>query len=268
MSTLFKTVLLVILTLALCGCHLQNRFLYFPSITAPSAAQLQAGGLELWGATQSDYRGLIALTPPDTPQGTVVVFHGNGGTAGWRGLYIKELSRFGLRVILAEYPQYGGRPGKLGEESFVRDGVETVRQATAQYGRPLYLLGESLGCGVVGGVVRQIPETVDGVILVTPWDSLPAVARRHYPSWLVRLLLVDSYDNVANLAPYHGPVAVVGAAADEVIPVEHAATLYASLPGPDKRFWLVAGGRHNDWPRFAPPSLWLEIVTFVAPPRP
>ena len=61
-----------------------------------------------------------------------------------------------FRVILAEYPKYGGRPGKVGEKSFVAAGLETVRLAQKQYREPLYLLGESLGCGVAAAVANLI----------------------------------------------------------------------------------------------------------------
>jgi len=264
MTPSLKSTILLMSTLMLFGCNLQNRILYYPSPTPPSDAWLQSQGLQRWGEVAGDYRGLLAAEALKEPRGTVVVFHGNGGVAGDRGFYVRELGQRGLRVILAEYPQYGGRPGDLGEEAFVRDGVTTVRMAAAQYGAPLYLLGESLGCGVTAGVVREAPATIAGVMLITPWESLAAVARHHYPLLPASLFLTDSYDSAANLDGYRGPVAVVAAARDTIIPPAQAAALFAALATPHKRLWTLPGAGHNDWSYYAPPSLWSDLVAFIS----
>ncbi len=156
---------------------MQNKFLYFPNDEWPSEAMLAAENLALWQATGSDFRGLISVSNAPTPSGTIVLFHGNGGTAYDRSFYLEPLTELGFRVILAEYPQYGGRPGKVGEKPFVADGLETVRHAFEQYGEPLYLLGESLGCGVAAAVAKQTSTPIAGIILITPWDTLAAVAK-------------------------------------------------------------------------------------------
>ena len=148
---------------------MQNKFLYFPSSARPSAKMLAAANLTLWKPAAADYRGLVAASDLTALSGTIVIFHGNGGTALDRGFYLKPLMDLGYRVILAEYPRYGGRPGKVGEKPFVADALETVRLAYEQYGEPLYILGESLGCGVAAAVAKQSAVPVAGIILITPW---------------------------------------------------------------------------------------------------
>ena len=143
---------------------MQNRFLYFPSAERPSARMLEYENMKLWQATAADYQGLIAASDAPAPNGTIVLFHGNGGTAADRGFYLEPFMELGFRVILAEYPKYGGRPGKVGEKSFVTAGLETVRIAYEQYKEPLYLVGESLGCGVAAAVAKQTSVPLAGII--------------------------------------------------------------------------------------------------------
>src|SRR4030042_6397254 len=133
------TLLFVVAAMSLGGCNMQDKFLVFPSSEFPSAKLLAAENMKLWPTTSADYRGLIADRDAPAPNGTIVVFHGNGGTAFDRGFYLKSLMDLGFRVVLAEYPKYGGRPGKVGEKPFVADGLATVRLAYEQYGEPLYL---------------------------------------------------------------------------------------------------------------------------------
>ena len=264
-QTLLKTIrLLILITIMLLGgCNMQNKFLYFPNDEWPTAPMLASENLALWQATGSDYRGLIAAGNAPAPSGTIVLFHGNGGTAFDRGFYMEPLMALGFRVILAEYPKYGGRPGKVGEKPFVADGLETVRLAYEQYGEPLYLLGESLGCGVAAAIAKQSAVPVAGIVLITPWDTLALVAKSLFPFLPVSMLLTDKYDSIANLQTFKGKISVVGAERDEILPVKHAHNLYANLPEDKKRLWVIKGAGHNDWPFFADAQLWKEMTDFV-----
>jgi uncharacterized protein len=258
-----KQWLFLIIVIFLGGCNMQNKFLYFPGGERPSAEILAAENMSLWQATGTDYRGLIAAGDALAPNGTIVIFHGNGGTALDRGFYIEPLMALGFRVVLAEYPQYGGRPGHVGEKPFVADGLETVRRAFEKYGEPLYLLGESLGCGVAAAVAKQTSVPLAGIILITPWDTLAGVARSLFPFLPVTMLLTDKYDSIGNLQSFKEKISVVGAEQDEILPIKHARNLYASLPEGRKRMWVIKGAGHNDWPFHADDSLWREMTDFV-----
>ena len=242
---------------------MQNRFLYFPSGDRPSATMLAAENLAFWPLTAADDRGLIAAHEATVPNGTIVLFHGNGGTALDRGFYLEPLIELGFRVILAEYPKYGGRPGQVGEKPFVADGLETVRLAHEQFGEPLYLLGESLGCGVTAAVANQTSVPIAGIILITPWDTLAAVAKSLFPFLPVTMLLTDKYDSIENLKSFKKKISVVGAERDEILPIKHAHNLYNFLPENKKRMWIIKGAGHNDWPFHADSSFWKEITDFV-----
>ncbi len=242
---------------------MQNKFLYFPSSEAPSTRMLSSENMKLWQATASDYRGLTSDSSVPVPNGTIVLFHGNGGTAFDRGFYLEPLMNLGFRVILAEYPKYGGRPGKVGEKPFVADGLETVKLAHEQYGEPIYLLGESLGCGVAAAIAKQTTTPIAGIILITPWDSLASVAKSLFPFLPVKMFLTDKYDSIENLKSFKKNISVVGAERDEILPIKHAHNLYASLPEGKKKMWVIKGAGHNDWPFYADASLFKEITDFV-----
>jgi pimeloyl-ACP methyl ester carboxylesterase len=245
------------------GCNMQNRFLYFPEPQWPTERMLAYENMKLWQATATDYQGLISASDAPAPNGTIVLFHGNGGTALDRGFYLEPLMKLGFRVILAEYPKYGGRPGKVGEKPFVAAGLETVRLAHEQYKEPLYLVGESLGCGVVAAVAKQTSVPIAGIILITPWDTLASVAKSLFPFLPVKLVLTDKYDSIENLKSFKNKISVIGAERDEILPIKHAINLYKALPEDRKRMWIIKGAGHNDWPMHADASLFKEITDFV-----
>jgi len=262
-KSISSRVILLLCVLALAGCNLEKNMLYYPDTYIPSQEVLSAQNLAFWPNGQDGYCGFISTVKAGNKyRGTVVVFHGNAGTAADRTYYVGALAPLGYRVILAEYPGYGGRKGKPGEEVFRNDAKETLRLASEKYGGPLFLLGESLGCGVAASVAKEPPVRVDGMILITPWDTLLSVAKEHFPWLPVRLFLRDKYDTIRNLAKYQGRIAVVGAEKDEVVPIKHAQTLFASLPG-DKKMWTIPGAGHNNWPDIVGPAWWQEIAAFM-----
>lgn len=247
---------------ALCGCNLQRNMLYYPSTYLPSQAALSAYNIQFWPSDSNDYRGFISALQASEVKGTIIIFHGNAGTAADRVYYVKALTHLGYRVILAEYPGYGGRKGELGEETFVRDAKETLRLVSEKYGAPIFLLGESLGCGVAAAAAKDSSVKIDGIILITPWDTLLSVAKEKI-TWLpVRLFLRDKYDTIGNLKKYQGRIAVIGAERDEVIPILHAQTLFRSLPGSHKMY-VIKGAGHNDWPGMVDLAWWKEITNFI-----
>ena len=259
-----KTFLGMVATGILSGFNIQYRLLYYPSSSIPSEESLKANHLKPWQSSITDYRGFMATNEAGYRNGTIIVFHGNGGTAADRAFYVKALGTLGYRVILAEYPRYGGRKGELGEKAFVNDGVETVRLAFVNYRQPLFVLGESLGCGVAAAIAKETSLKIDGIVLITPWDTFASVAQSKFPFLPVRLFLKDKYDNINNLRSFKGRIAVVGAEKDEVIPIVHARNLYNSLPDTAKRMWTIQGVGHNDWPMSTNTSWWKEIMDFVS----
>jgi pimeloyl-ACP methyl ester carboxylesterase len=259
-----KNVFIPMITLmALSGCDFQYRLLYYPSSFIPSQEALNANNIQFWPSGKDSYKGFVGTAEINHLRGTIIVFHGNAGTAADRTYYMKALEPLGYRVILAEYPGYGARAGELGEKSFVSDAKETLRLAYKRYGRPLFLLGESLGCGVVAAVAKDAPGNIDGILLITPWDTLLSVAKSKFPWLPVQFFMKDKYDTMGNLKGYQGRAAIVGAERDEIIPIGHATALYQSLPG-SKAMWVMKGVGHNDWPRIVGQPWWQEIMGFLS----
>jgi alpha-beta hydrolase superfamily lysophospholipase len=236
----------------------QDRLIYLPQ--RANLAQVAAGGLQPWPSA-ADFRGLVAQ-PPGPARGTVVVFHGNAGHAGHRGYYAEALVPLGWRVILAEYPGYGPRPGAVGEASLVPDAEETLALAQRTTGRPVIVVGESLGAGVAAAAVARQRAATAGLVLITPWNTLADVGAHHYPWLPVRWMLRDRYDSVHNLAGYDRPVVVAVAERDTIVPARFGTALHSALGG-RKRLLVIAGGEHNDWPERVDAAWWRAVLAEI-----
>lgn len=260
-SPLLTIAVLVIGYLALMALTylFQERLLYHPDGMNADAAG--AFGLKPWPAP-NDFHGFISSQPSVILKGTFLVWHGNAGSALHRAYFSEALERRGFRVVLMEYPGYCGRPGKLSESSFVSDALTAADKARAEFGIPVYLMGESLGCAVATAVARE-RSWVGGVALITPWDTLPDVAQAKFWYLPARFFVRDRYDNILNLVKYAGPVAVFLSENDEVVPRVHGQRLFNSIKSP-KRSWLFKSAGHNSWPADPGERWWDELVDFIA----
>lgn len=266
MDTLLRTFIYLLIAYLLLAAFMyiwQRRLLYVPDINKPSQAQLHKTGLRSWPGDGSAYRGLTNTSTMTQINGTVVIFHGNAGAAWQRDYYVWALQPLGYRVILAEYPGYGGRSGSANETVLVADARKTLQLAHEQYGAPVFLWGESLGAGVAAAAAAELPVPVEAIILLTPWDSLPELAQSLYWYLPARWLTRDHYDSIGNLHTYQGRVAVIVADQDEVIPSRHAFKLYQSL-SQTKRLWRFADAGHNSWPVAPEANWWREVMAFAS----
>jgi predicted alpha/beta hydrolase family esterase len=243
---------------------LQRRMIYFPDPERPDTDTVNAAGLRYWPDDSPTYKGFVSARASDNFRATIIAFHGNAGSARQRDYFIHALQPLGYRVILAEYPGYGGRPGEINEAALVQDAIITIKQAQAAFNAPVYLLGESMGCGVAAAAAASPDISTAGLILITPWDSLPDLAQSLYWYLPARLLTRDRFDSVRNLQSYDRAVAVAIAQNDEVVPNKHSLRLYNSLTAP-KRLWSFQGAGHNSWPTGRDASWWREVMGFVAP---
>ena len=240
----------------------QRKFLYLPSELLLSEERAIDEGLLYWPSFEN-FQGFISQREPGDAKGTIIVFHGNAGAAYHRSFYAKALSFQNLRVILAEYPGYGGRAGQPSEDVLVKDALETIRLAYQEYGEPLFVWGESLGAGVVSSAVRKTDIPIKGMVLFLPWDSLPNLAQTHYWYLPARWLVLDKYNIIDNLQGYEGNIAVILAENDEVIPVQHGKKLYDSITA-KKKLWLFEDTRHNEMPVEAELHWWKEVIAFIS----
>lgn len=257
------TILLTYLLMLLAVFLLQRKMIYFPARFTRAQQEEMIEGLNLqpWPSA-SDPHGLMSRSTPAVAKGTVLVFHGNAGSALHRTYFIDALQGLGYRVIVAEYPGYGVRSGAPSETALIEDGIATAKMAWREFKEPLLLCGESLGSGVVAGIVASHQVPVKGLLLIMPFDAMDKVAQHHYWFFLARWLLLDKYDNVPRLRDFSGPIAVLLAEQDEVIPNRRTMALFDALPE-RKKLWRFAGAGHNTLPMEPWRQWWRETMQFI-----
>ena len=248
--------LLLVLLVALFQRHL----VYLPTIISMDTARQLAvqRGVVPWLNSHGEIIGwrMPARQPAN---GSVMIVHGNGGTA----LRLTDLAAsihdsLNLDAYLLEYPGYGHRGGTPSEASLLAaadEGWETLPT-----NRPAYVVSESLGTGVAAHLAQKYPHQVAGLLMFVPYDRLASVAQNHYPFLPAYLLLLDRFAPVDWLADYHGPVKIVLAGEDEIIPIARGQALYDGYQGP-KSLQIIPGAGHGGTIEQSP-QWWREVMQF------
>jgi pimeloyl-ACP methyl ester carboxylesterase len=94
----------------------------------------------------------------------------------------------------------------------------------------VYAFGFSLGSGVAAYLAANRPLT--GQLLVTPFDSIEAIARKRYRGVPVRWLIKSPFRSVDHLAGKPVPTAVILASDDRIVPRERSERLIEALERP------------------------------------
>jgi uncharacterized protein len=226
---------------------IQRQLLYFPSQTyvTPREAMANRALNEFPIQTADDIALKGWYAPATTKPLTLVYFHGNGddleSAAPVAAIYI----RAGYGVLIAEYRGYSGLPGSPTEAGLYADARAYVSAliASGVLENSIVLFGRSLGTGVAAQMATEFHA--GGLILLSPYRSIPAVAKSHFWFLPVDLLMKDRFDTAGKIKSITVPTLIANGGQDQVIPPSQGRDLFAMANEP-KQFYFSAPAGHND----------------------
>jgi pimeloyl-ACP methyl ester carboxylesterase len=205
--------------------------LIFPTHAVASAGPLPRGSKELSLPTPDGARLAGIHIPPDDRQDERTLILGFGGNA-WNGQdvaeYLHELFP-DTDVIAFHYRGYRPSTGSPSADALIADAPLVHDFAVAEV-RPdrTILVGFSIGCGVASQLA--VKRKVDGLILVTPFDSLKSVAQSMVPWLPIGPFFGHEIDAAGAIARTKSPVAIIAAERDEIVPAERTEMLRKRVP--------------------------------------
>ena len=226
----------VALYLAAClGLFLvQRSFLYFPPpqalVKAPVTSTLAVAGARM----------LVSERP--LPGRKAVIYLGGNAEDVSASLPLLAQAFPGHALYLPHYRGYAGSSGKPTEAALVADALLLFDKVAASHPE-IVLIGRSLGSGVAVQVASR--RRVARLVLVTPFDSVQALAAQQFPFMPVRWLLRDKYESGRYAPQVTAPTLIVAAGADEIIPAASTAQLLARFAPGVASMRVLPGAGHN-----------------------
>lgn len=170
------------------------------------------------------------MTPQSPgPHPAVLYFGGRSEEVSWVARDAGSLFP-GMAVLAVNYRGYGDSHGDPAEQYMVDDGC-TLYDWLARHGQVdpdrIALVGRSLGSGVAVQVARDRPARA--AVLITPYDSILAIAKRRFRAVPVEYVLRDRFESIKYAPQLKIPTYVLRAATDDVVPHSHTDMLVAQL---------------------------------------
>jgi len=243
------------------GCSMKSMIYPAPAVqVGDPPASFEEVGLRL-----DDGTGVVGWHRPGSERDdrpVMIFFHGNGEnleTMKATDLY-ERLAALGVPLLVVDYPGYGRSTGQPSEESLKSAATAALKWAGELYpNRAVVPCGWSLGAALAIHLAATRPTEIEGVVAISPWISLPEVAKAHFPGWLVAMGLREEYDSLQAAPRVSSPALVIHGAADSIIPMDQGKSVAESLQS--ARWVPVEGAGHNDLLSFA--VVWREIDSFV-----
>lgn len=198
---------------------------------------------------------------PD-PRGLVFFLHGNGGNLDSWTSNVDYYQRVNYDLFIFDYRGYGKSSGKIQSEQQLHDDVRRAWNLIADryQDKPIVIYGRSLGTALASQLAHDVNP--DLLILVSPFSSMLAMARREYPllpEGLVRYPLRT--DRL--IERIESPILFVHGDEDRFIPPEHSRALIEKARS-STELLIVEGARHNDIHQF---DSYLDGLTDALPDR-
>lgn len=223
--------------LGICGALFvfQRSMLYYPQPRARreprSTMQLAVGEADL----------MVTVRLHDGPKALLYF----GGNAEDTSLNLPSFAEAfpDYALYLMHYRGYGGSTGEPSEEALQRDALALFDRIRGEHAE-IAVMGRSLGSGVAIRLASQRPAS--HLILVTPYDSMEAMAAAHFPYLPARWLLREKYLSSSYAPAILIPTLLLAAERDEIIPAESTSRLLAAFAPGVATLEILPGAGHND----------------------
>jgi pimeloyl-ACP methyl ester carboxylesterase len=242
--------------LAICATlFLAQNALIFPTGQVGPSGPLPPSAERLTLDAASGER-LAGLHIPPDRQGAIrtliLGFGGNATNADGTAALLHQLYP-DADVVAFHYRGYSPSEGRPGAAALQEDALR-IHDAMRARLRParLVVAGFSVGSGVAAYLARH--RSFDGLILVTPFDSLAGVSAGHYPWAPVRLLFRNPMEPAEDLRGVRMPVAIIAGGRDTLVVPARTQALRLAVPNLAFDRTIPEAG-HNDIyvnPAFAP----------------
>jgi uncharacterized protein len=240
---------LVAIVAALSACFSMLEFqtqLIFPTHAVAPAGPLAAPAERLSATAPGGNRLQGVYIPADEPDPSRTLVLGFGGNA-WNGQHVAEYLHelFPEHDVVAfHYRGYAPSTGTPSGAALIGD-ASLVYDAAVERAKPaeVVAVGFSIGTGIAAQLSAK--RKLRGLVLVTPFDSLKAVAQSMYPWLPIGSFFGHEIDAAGPLRIGDVPVSIVAAARDEIVPAARTDALrHAAANLVYDR--TIAGAGHND----------------------
>lgn len=211
----------------------QRKLVFNPThireVDKPRSTGHRTRNIVLRAADGTKLQGWLMKPAEPGPHPAVIYFGGRSEEVSW---VVRDAGSMfpGMVVLAMNYRGYGDSHGEPAEHCLVEDGCRLydwlAERADVDPAR-IAVVGRSLGSGVAVQVAKERPA--HSIVLITPYDSILALAKRKFNLVPVEYVLQHRFESVKYAALLKAPTYVLRAEQDDVVPHSHTDQLVAQL---------------------------------------
>lgn len=200
-----------------------------PEVDKPSGSLHRVRHVVLYGEDGTRLVGWFMIPRTKGPHPAVIYFGGRSEEVSWT---VRDAARMfpGMAVLAVNYRGYGESSGIPGEPQFISDAkimYDWLVKRSHVNKEKIALVGRSLGSGVA--VQLACARQCAAVMLITPYDSILAIAKKKFKAIPVNLLLKHRFESVNFAAHLQAPTFVIRSEYDDIVPHSHTDVLVSKL---------------------------------------
>ena len=183
---------------------------------------------------------------------TILFFHGNGEIVTDYDEIANVFNIKKINFIIADFRGYGFSNGIPNRDNTLLDShliLDYVRGhlVEREYDGYLTLMGRSLGSVSVIELSKRYPDDFNGLIIESGFaDEGPLYNLIGTTAEQAGLTKQDGFLNGEKIKQYVGPLLVIHAEKDHIIPYSQGELLYKSCPSIKKKLILISNANHNN----------------------
>ncbi|MBF0191768.1 MAG: alpha/beta fold hydrolase [Magnetococcales bacterium] len=238
------------------------RFLFHPRRETPFDVTNDAVVVRFPVDRDLSLGGRLHIAAPEAP--SILFWHGNGEIAADYDEIGPVYTGMGVNLLVVDYRGYGISDGMPAGSALLADAVAVyrqVREVLAALGvrdDRLFVMGRSLGSAAALETASHAQTEIRGLILESGFaQTIPLLEYLGGVS-LTGVGEEAGFGNLGKSARIPVPVLIIHGQEDQLILVENAEALFASVPHPNKRLITIPHAGHNDLMMF--PKLYFEPI--------
>jgi fermentation-respiration switch protein FrsA (DUF1100 family) len=254
------------------------RVLFHPR-REPPGWQPPAAARDLWIPVEEavSLAARCHLCGPEAP--TLLFFHGNGEIAADYDEVGQAYAQAQINFLVVDYRGYGGSEGRPSAASLLADSrrvfkwCQRWRRSQGHRG-PLAVMGRSLGSAAALELAVAAPEAIDALIIESGFaHTAPLLQTLGAALSPQELRPGDGFRQLTKIGAFTGPLLIIHAEQDHLIPWSEGAALFNASPSPAKEMLTIPGANHNDilmraWPTYLSAIRSVLETCRSAPPPP
>ena len=205
----------------------------------------------------------------DTSFPTILFFHGNAELSSEYDEIASYYNKYDINFIVADYRGYGlssGSPTKdnLHSDSKIIFSYVHSYLIEKNYLNKKIIMGRSLGSASASEIISNQKFDIDGCIIESGFGTeIPLMNILGINPEDIGYKTKDGFENLKKISNYDGPLFIIHADQDDIIPLDEAKLIYNNSKSNQKELWVIDNANHNNILMHTQNQYFIRIKEFI-----